>query len=43
MLASAVIAGLKGKYGLVALGLLIHLTWYVGAIRPRQAELSLGR
>jgi hypothetical protein len=29
----AVVTGLKGKYGLVALGILLHVCWWVGAIR----------
>src|SRR4051794_13255263 len=30
---SAVICGLKGKYGMVAGGLVVHPLWLVGAIR----------
>lgn len=28
-----VVTALKGKYGLVAVGLLIHLCWWIGALR----------
>src|SRR4051794_38242803 len=33
VVASLVVCGLKGKYGMIAGGLIVHPLWYVGAIR----------
>lgn len=33
ILAAVVVCGLKGKYGMIAGGLIVHVLWYVGAIR----------
>lgn len=33
ILTSVVICGMKGKYGMIAGGILLHILWYVGAIR----------
>jgi hypothetical protein len=38
LLGCAVICGMKGKLGFVALGLVIPIFWIVGAVRPAKPD-----